>query len=125
MWTAMAERYGLWGCPPGTLNDFLREVLRACAGVLTRCLDDMPPESMLWIDFEALCSNPRQTMQEILRFLGPYPSVDEQTVAARLDQALRRVPVHHGSRASLPDDVGALELERLRAAARRRFRGGA
>jgi hypothetical protein len=45
-------------------------------------------------------------------------------VAARLDEALERVPVHAGERSALPADDFIRNLETLMAAARSRFGSG-
>jgi hypothetical protein len=121
MWSAMTDRYGLWNCPPATLEGFLQDMLKACSRVLAQCLDDMPRESMLWVDFEELRTDPKQTLQQVLRFLRPTPAIDDVTVAARLDEALRKVPIHDGARASLPDDESARKFEMLVTAARSQF----
>jgi len=121
MWTAMMDRYGLWKCPSGLLNGFLRDVLRECAGVLARCLEEMSPESMFWIDFEDLQVSPKCTLERVIRFLGPDSSIDEVSLARRLDQALERVPIYEGARVSVPADENIRTLERLMAAARQRF----
>ena len=121
MWSAMTGRYGLWNCPPATLKGFLQDMLKACSQVLTQCLDDMPRESMLWVDFEELRTDPKQTLQKVLRFLRPTPAIEDVTVVARLDEALRQVPIHDGARASMPDDESARKFEMIVAAARSRF----
>ena len=130
MWRAMIEVYGLWDCPPGTLEGFLEDMVRAAAAVLARALEEMPPERMLWIDFAQLRARPRETLLEILEFVGPVSGTsgerDSATPGAKLevtevDRALARVPIHAGSRASLPADSDVLELERLMAAARQKF----
>ncbi len=121
MWRAMVASHGLWACPDAVLDDFLREMVRACAGVLTRCLDDMPRERLLWIDFQELTANPTQVLQRVLRFLGVDEHGDSGSIAQRVDQALARIPIYDGSRSNLPTDEGAKQLEKLMAAARQRF----
>jgi hypothetical protein len=123
MWHAMVASHGLWACPDAALDDFLREMVHACAGVLTRCLDDMPRESMLWIDFQQLRTNPTQVLQRVLRFLGVGGQSADSAGARRVEQALARIPIHDGSRANLPTDESAQKLEKLMAAARQRFAG--
>jgi omega-hydroxy-beta-dihydromenaquinone-9 sulfotransferase len=120
MWHAMTRCYGLWNCPRTVLDGFLQDMLRECSRVLTQCLDDMPRESMLWVDFEELRTDPRQVLERIWRFISPNLAIDE-TIARRLDQALTQVPVHEGSRASLPADESVQKLEKLMTAARRQF----
>jgi hypothetical protein len=123
MWHAMVASHGLWACPDPVLDDFLRAMVRACAGVLTRCLDEMPRESMLWIDFQQLRANPAQVLQRVLRFLGVGGQSADSAGARRVEQALARIPIHDGSRANLPTDESAQKLEKLMAAARQRFAG--
>ena len=33
---------------------FLEQALRACGGAIERCLNEVPREAMLWVDFEEL-----------------------------------------------------------------------
>ncbi|HTW37331.1 MAG TPA: sulfotransferase [Steroidobacteraceae bacterium] len=113
MWRAMMEVYGLWDCPPGVLEGFLEDMVRAGAAVLARALEEMPQERMLWVDFTELRARPRETLLEILGFVGLDPT--------DVDHALARLPIHAGSRSSLPADSSVRELESLMAAARKRF----
>jgi hypothetical protein len=121
MWQAMVGSHGLWACPDAVLNDFLREMLRACAGVLTRCLDEMPREQLLWVDFEELRERPAEVLQCALRFLGLDGRGDPYAGAGRIEQALARIPIHAGSGADFPAQEGADKLAKLMAAARQRF----
>jgi hypothetical protein len=121
MWSSMIDRYGLWQCPPDVLNGFLLDALRTCAVAVARCLDDMPPESMLWVDFEELRTNPKLMLTRILRFLDPDFSMDEPALERVLDEALLRVPIYAGGRTSLPAEESVQQFERLVAAARHRF----
>jgi len=124
MWTAMTHRYGLWDCNSEMLSQSLHSVLVASVGVLTQCLDEMPRESMLWIDFEQLRANPRRTLERVLGFLGHDSSRAEGTDASKIERALERIPVHQGARAGLPADVSVLKLESMMEAARARFGDG-
>lgn len=119
MWGEMANRYALWDSPPATLDGFLQDMLEATCDVLTRCLEDMPRDRLLWLDFEELRAEPRKVMQRVLEFLSPA------SPAAGLDQALARIPIHEGSRADLPAEAAARRLDQLMAAARREFGGPA
>jgi hypothetical protein len=121
MWRAMHEVHALWDCPGGALETWLREALRQCSRVLARCLEEMPRERLLWVDFEELRAQPRRTLARVLEFAGAGPASAGSPLAARLEQALERVPVHAGGRASLPADDYVRELETLMAAARSRF----
>jgi omega-hydroxy-beta-dihydromenaquinone-9 sulfotransferase len=121
MWRAMIDLYGLWDCPAGTLEGFLQDMVRAGAATLGRCLEDMPRERMLWIDFEQLRLQPKQTLLGILSFLGATSSSGAPLGPDPVDEALARIPIHAGSRASLPDDAHVATLERLMGAARQRF----
>jgi len=120
MWRAMMGLYGLWDCPAGVLERFLKDMLRAYANVLARCLDEVPPEQMLWVEFEQLRANPRDVLERVLEFV----CADSGGVDSRRDhieQAVARIPVHEGVRASLPDDPVVAEIETLMTAARRRW----
>ncbi len=125
MWRAMMELYALWDCPPQAVEGFLQDMVRACTAVLGRCVEEMPPERMLWVDFEQLHANPREVLLRVLGFIDASPTHDAQAAAQAADRALERVPVHAGSRAPLPDDPDAHELEAAMAAARQRFDGSA
>ncbi len=121
MWRAMMDLYGLWECPPGALEGFLEDMVRAAAGVLGRCLEETTPDRLLWVDFEQLRREPRETLLCVLRFVGATSSSGKPVGAAEVEEALARVPVHGGSRASLPNDASVAALERLMTAARQRF----
>jgi hypothetical protein len=122
MWHAMVASHGLWACPEAVLDDFLRDMLRACAGVLSRCLDDMPRENLQWVDFQELQANPIPELQRVLRFLGPDEQDDPISETRRIEKALAKIPIHAGSRTTVPADESALKLNKLMAAARERFR---
>jgi hypothetical protein len=122
MWRAMMQLYGLWHCPTGTLEAFLQAMLSAAADVLDRCLEEMPPEQLLCIDFEQLRTEPARTLERTLDFVGTG-SLSAGEAQRRLQEALTRVPVHAGGRSDMPDIAPVQRLERLRAAARQRFGG--
>ena len=124
MWQAMHELHALWECPPGALQAWLRTAMHACSRVLARCLDELPRERLLWVDFEELRAQPRRTLARVLEFAGVGPAGAGTAVAARLDEALERVPVHAGERSALPADDLIRNLETLMAAARSRFGSG-
>jgi hypothetical protein len=121
MWNAMFASHGLWTCPEGILGTFLDDMLRASAAVLTRCLDDIPRETLLWVDFQELLTSPTQMLQRVLEFLGLGGSKDEDLSVQRVEQALARIPIHQGSRSSLPMQANAQKVEVLMSAARGRF----
>ncbi len=125
MWRTMMELYGLWECPPHAIEGLMRDMVRACAAVLGRCVDVMPQDRMLWVDFEQLHAHPKEVLQRVLRFIAPSPAHDAQAAARAIDLALTRVPIHPGSRAPLPNDPDVHELEAAMAAARQRFDGSA
>jgi hypothetical protein len=107
--------------PPAVLESFLRNMLNASAGVLTQCLDDMPRERMLWVDFEGLRANGAQVLQRVMRFLDLDGSSDAAAIERRVGQVLARVPIHEGSRARLPADESARKLDKLMEGAQQRF----
>jgi omega-hydroxy-beta-dihydromenaquinone-9 sulfotransferase len=121
MWRAMIELYGLWDCPAGALEAFLQDMVRAGAATLARCQEEMPRERMLWVDFDQLRLHPQQTLLSILSFLDVASSPGTPVGSKQVDEALARIPIHAGSRASLPDDEHVAALEQLMAAARQRF----
>jgi hypothetical protein len=123
MWASMTSRYGLWECPSGVVESFLQVVLKATAEVLVRCLDEMPRERLLWIDFTDFRDNPRRTLERIVEFLGPPFEGTDSERATRRELALQRVPVYPGARADALTQQAALRLEGLMAAARHRFGG--
>ncbi|MGH8270069.1 MAG: sulfotransferase family protein, partial [Steroidobacteraceae bacterium] len=124
MWTAMMSVYGLWDCPDGMLRRFLDEAVRACSGVLERCIAEMTREQMLWVDFEALQTDPERVLRQILQFAGERPGRAERSLAADIEAALSSVPIHRGERAAMPDDESVLQLDRAMRAARQRFGEG-
>jgi len=117
--------YALWDCPSGMLERFLREAVRVCTGVLERCIEDTTREQMLWVDFEALQTDPERVLRQILQFTGPHtsdrPDANEHAHAADIERALSSVPIHRGERAAMPDDESVLQLDRVMRAARQRF----
>jgi hypothetical protein len=124
MWTAMTRVYALWGCPDDVLQEFLRAAMRACAGVLERCIAEMTREQMLWVDFEALQTDPERVLRQIVQFVGERPGREERSLTADIEAALASVPIHRGERAAMPDDESVLQLDRVMRAARRRFGEG-
>ncbi|HEY1890838.1 MAG TPA: sulfotransferase [Steroidobacteraceae bacterium] len=124
MWTAMTNVYALWNCPGDILQRFLREAMQACAAVLERCIAQMTREQMLWVDFEALQTDPERVLRQILQFAGGRPGHDEQSLTADIETALSSVPIHRGERVAMPDDESVLQLDRVMRAARRQFGEG-
>jgi omega-hydroxy-beta-dihydromenaquinone-9 sulfotransferase len=122
MWHTMVDSHGLWSCSPAVLQSFLRDMLDACAGVLTQCLDDMPRENMIWVDFQDLRDDRVQALQRVVRFLGVPGLTDTSAIAQRVAETLASVPIYEGSRVNPPEDESALRLEKLMDAARQRFR---
>lgn len=125
MWHAMMDLYALWDCPPQAIEGFVQDMVRACAAVLGRCLEEMPPERVLWVDFEQLHANPKEVLLRVLRFIDTSPDHDSESAARAADLALSRIAIHAGSRAPLPNDPDVHELEAAMAAARQRFDGSA
>jgi hypothetical protein len=117
MWRAMLDTYALWTCPGGAVESFLEEALGVYARVVEQCLEEMPPERMLWLDFETLRSDPGTTLRSVLRFLN----VPDEKICQGVDEALARVQVHPGRRAELPAAPIVERVEMLRNAARQRF----
>lgn len=124
MWTAMTRLYALWDCPGDVLQRFLREAMRACSGVLERCIGEMTREQMLWVDFEALQTDPERVLRQILQFAGTRRDRDENAPAPDIEAALSTVPIHRGERAAMPNDEAVLQLDRVMHAARQRFGEG-
>ncbi len=120
----MMSVYALWDCPQEVLQRFLHEAMRACSGVLERCIAEMTREQMLWVDFEALQTDPERVLRQILQFAGERPGHDERSLSADIEAALASVPIHRGERAPMPDDESVLQLDRVMRAARRRFGEG-
>lgn len=121
MWSAMMRVYGLWDCTDDILQRFLREALRACSRVLERCIAELAREQMLWVDFEALQTDPERVLRQILRFVGERPGRGEQSLDTDIGRALSSVPIHRGERAIMPDEESVRQLDRMMQAARRRF----
>jgi omega-hydroxy-beta-dihydromenaquinone-9 sulfotransferase len=124
MWQAMTNVYGLWDCPQDLLRRFLQEAMLACSGVLERCIAEMTREQMLWVDFEALQTDPERVLRQILQFAGDRPGRGERSVTADIEAALSSVPIHRGERAAMPQDGAVLQLDRIMRAARQRFGEG-
>lgn len=124
MWTAMTGVYGLWDCSQEVLQKFLHDAMRACSGVLEQCVAEMTREQLLWVDFEALQTDPERVLRQILRFSGERPERSERSLATDIETALSSVPIHRGERAPMPDDESVLQLDRAMDAARRRFGEG-
>jgi hypothetical protein len=121
MWSSMMQRYALWECPGGAMEAFFQEALRACTRVLEECLDAVPPEDLLWIDFDQLRADPKPVLGRVLRFVEPGGMA---AMPQNLDQVLARIPIHAGIRASMPTDQTVRRLEQRIEAARQRFARG-
>ncbi|MDE2052873.1 MAG: sulfotransferase, partial [Gammaproteobacteria bacterium] len=87
MWTAMMSVYALWECPQDILQRFLREAMRACSAVLERCVEEMTREQMLWVDFEALQTDPERVLRQILQFAGSRAGRSERSLTADIQAA--------------------------------------
>lgn len=124
MWGAMMSQYALWDCPAGVLEQFLRDAMRACATVLDRCLAEMAPERLLWVDYEMLQVDPARVLRRVLQFVGADTAHEEAVLRARIESALASVPIHRGRRAAMPDDEYVRRLDGLMRAARQRFATG-
>lgn len=121
MWSAMMGVYALWDCPSDIIQRFLREAVRACTAVLEHCLAEMTPEQLLWVDFEALQTDPERVLRQILRFAGGGTDPGERALATDIGRALASVPIHRGERAAMPHDEFVLQLDRVMRATRHRF----
>ena len=124
MWTAMMGVYALWDCPQDMVRRFLHAAVGACSRVLERCLAEMSREQMLWVDFEALQTDPARVLRQILQFASARAGRSESSLGADIEAALSSVPIHRGERASMPDDESVLQLDRVMNAARRQFGEG-
>ena len=122
MWRTMMERYALWQCPAAELEGFVGDMVHACADALSQSLEDMSPEQLLWVDFESLQAAPRQTLATVLDFLSIEQDSERER---RLDEAVRSIPVHPGSRALAASDARSERLDELTARSRQRFGAGA
>lgn len=122
MWSAMFERYALWGSPPRQLEDFLREMQRACVRVLEWCLANLSRERLLWLDFEAVRSDPRAALMAVAHFAARGAGETElQRWESALDRVLAAVPLHPGQRSQTRTEPVARELESIASAMRERF----
>ena len=124
MWTAMMSVYALWDCPQDMVQRFLRAAFRACSSMLEHCIGHMTREQMLWVDFEALQTDPERVLRQILQFAGTRAGRDHSSLSADIEAALASVPIHRGERAPMPDDESVLQLERVMGEARRLFGEG-
>jgi len=122
MWQAMFARYALWSCPSGALETFLSQALEASTLALERCLGEMPPGRMLWVDFERLRADPTQVMRRVLEFLNA--GSQDHACERALSRALQDIPVHPGSRERVSLDASIEQrLQQLMSVARLRFGG--
>jgi|SRR5579863_5550184 len=118
MWTAMIARYALWESPSGALQEFLDRALRIYARVLEECLEVIPREQLLWVDFDELRSEPGKLLHRVLDFIDPALGANAET---NIRQALVRQPVHTGTRAAMPAGNAVERVEVRIQAARQRF----
>ena len=81
----------------------------------------MTREQLLWVDFEALQTDPERVLRQILQFVGDRAGRGERSLAGDIESALSSVPIHRGERAPMPDDESVLQLDRVMREARRRF----
>lgn len=123
MWRAMMSTYALWECPTGELDRFLRNAVRACSAALGSCLADVPPERMLWVDYEALQTDAASVLRQVLRFVGSPVARDPKALQSTVQGAVANVPIHPGRRAEQPQEDWLLELDSLMSTARQRLSG--
>jgi hypothetical protein len=122
MWRTMMERYALWQCPATELEGFVGDMMHACADVLSQCLEEMSPAQLLWVDFEALQAAPRESLATVLDFLSVAQDSERER---RLDEAVRSIAVHPGSRALAAEGASSARLDALMARSQQRFGAGA
>ena len=120
MWRAMMQRYALWSCPQGLLEQFLHEALQACAAALARSLEELSREQLLWVDFDDLHTDPQRVLHTVLDFL-PIDAAVPAEREARIRRALQNITVHTGSRLLAPAGAAGQKLDALMASARERF----
>ncbi|MGH8218234.1 MAG: sulfotransferase family protein [Steroidobacteraceae bacterium] len=118
MWQAMMSAYGLWECPAGELERFLRQAVRACSAVLESSLAEMPPDRMLWVDYDGLQADPVSVLRQILRFVRAPAASDPVMLQSTVQSAVAAVTIHAGKRAELPKDDSLVALDRLMRAVR-------
>jgi hypothetical protein len=92
-----------------------------CCKVVARCIDEMPRECMLWVDFRELRAEPLKVLHRVLRFLTVDGTIDPDAIAG-VEHAVAHVPIHAGSSGGTHGYQSADVLETLMAAARVRFR---
>jgi hypothetical protein len=121
MWRSMLDIYGMWSSPEGALERFLDKMIVAASDVLSQCLDEMPREKMLCIDFEALRTNRIATLKRVVRFLALDRSDEVDIAAERLEMIVGHIPTYQGRGTAMQVDARGKRLEALVASARRRF----
>jgi omega-hydroxy-beta-dihydromenaquinone-9 sulfotransferase len=122
MWGAMFERYGLWRTPPEQLEDFLRDMQRACVRVLEWCLANLSRERLFWLDFEALRTDPRAALTAVARFAARGAGETElRRWESAIDRVLGAVPLNPGQRSQAAAEPVSRELESIMGAMRRHF----
>ncbi|HEY2590761.1 MAG TPA: sulfotransferase [Steroidobacteraceae bacterium] len=121
MWRSMMSTYALWECPADELERFLRAAFDACSATLEGCVAEMPRERMLWVDYDALQSDPGPVLGQVLRFVGAPAAADPRVLQSTVQSAVAAVPVHRGTRSELPNEAGLARLDRVMRAARDRF----
>ena len=125
MWRAMMGLYALWECPHGALENFLQAMLAACSSTLAECLDAIPRERMLWVDFSDLRSNPRRVLERVVRFVEGGSAMSAPMLR-KLDAAAAAIPIHAAAtEISSADPIGQTgqRLESLMVSARQKFGG--
>jgi hypothetical protein len=120
MWRAMIERYALWSCPQGVLEQFLLTALGACVAALGRALEEFSAAQLLWVDFEDFGRDPARVLRAVLDFLQVEAAAPAER-DGRIARALRGITVHPGSRQRAAADPVGGRLDALMASARRRF----
>ncbi len=118
MWRAMSGRYALWECPPGALENFIEKGQSACSDALEQCLEEMPRESMLWVDFDELRRDPRRLLERVIEFLDPR---DDRAMRRSIGGALDRVKIHPGGSTSAAPTPESARLAVRMSAARKAF----
>jgi hypothetical protein len=121
MWTALMRVYALWECADGVVEEFVREAVWAASRALERCIAELTAQQMLWVDFEALQTDPRRVLRQILRFVGDRPTHESRALDADIEAALASVPIHRGERAAMPEEECVHQLKLMMHVARSRF----
>ena len=109
MWRAMSRLYGFAEFAPSDLDALLAAAFAAYAEASRWALDHIPPEQLVWLDYDSLTRNTECMLSRLIARLelGPWEAWQPR-LQSRLDQSARHAEETYESATALPPSAASL-----------------